>query len=228
MDELHALLDSYSTSMPAPGPEDKGLEVILSHALNPFLNHCEKMASMQSPPTDSIFAINCLLAAKKRLSEFPFAQDRIGELDDTIAEHEARLSEYQHRFLLRNSGLGTLVPTLSDFAENQRDIRDLSTLQICSTESLLGIGQELDDFLPSAIMDASQNIKLLRSPALSRQVTEEGARKFCADFEMVEDLLIEADEARFGKDEANGDDGRTLRLKELFPRTGEEIRILLS
>lgn len=228
LDELHALLENYGTSMPAPGSEDAGLEIIISCALDPFLNHCETMASIQSPPTDGIFAINCLLAAKKRLSEFPYAQHKIVDLDDAIEEHGTRLSEYQHRFLLRNSGLGALVAALSDFAETQRDIGDLPSLRICSPESLSEISQELDNFLPSAIMDASQNVRLLRSPVLSRQVTDEAARKFCADFEMVEELMTEADVARFVEGDANGEHAPTRRLKELFPRTGEEIRILLS
>jgi conserved oligomeric Golgi complex subunit 6 len=73
-------------------------------------------------------------------------------------------------------------------------------------------------------MDAMENLKDLQSSKLAREITEEAADKFCDDFEQVEEKLIAADELL-----EEVDDGSALEpLRALFPRTGAEIRVLLS
>lgn len=221
--ELQALLKTYDTSTVATDAEGSDLEAIITHALDPFLAHCEKLATSLSAPLDSTFAINCLVAAKEALAESSHTRRVLDKLDDTVDTYAAKLSQYQHRFLLRNSGLSPLVGSLTQFAEQERQIQELVTLPICSPESLMDISQELDDFLPSALLDASRNLKHLRDPVLSQRVTEEAARRFCDDFEMVESKLADADKAIHDE---HGADGNTFRAQ--LSRTSEEIRILLS
>jgi hypothetical protein len=69
-----------------------------------------------------------------------------------------------------------------------------------------------------------ENLKDLQSSKLAREITEEAADKFCDDFEQVEEKLIAADELLEEVD--NGSAPEPLRA--LFPRTGAEIRVLLS
>jgi hypothetical protein len=85
------------------------------------------------------------------------------------------------------------------------------------------LGQQLDEFLPSALMDAMEKIQGLRSARLAREVTEEAAEKFCEEYEMVESRILAVDKAK----EQDEDEEKTL-LREVFPRTAEEIRVLLS
>lgn len=129
---------------------------------------------------------------------------------------------------------------------NLAEIADLPAFQ---PPTLSMISQQLDDFLPSALMDATDNLKQIRSSALVKSVTEEAIEEFCRDFEFVEGMIIGADEARgtkidmsriemesdivsvsvrggqhLGGDESEG----KYSLRALFPRTVGEIRVLLS
>src|SRR5690606_33273591 len=74
--------------------------------------------------------------------------------------------------------------------------------------------QQLDDFLPSAWMDAMESLKHLQDSTLARQITEDAAEKFCADFEQLEKAIIEADG---GQEDTPGE------LRAAFPRTSAEI-----
>ena len=76
-------------------------------------------------------------------------------------------------------------------------------------------------------MDAMENLKCLQVSTLAREVTEKAADNFCADFEQVEDKLIAADDA-WQKDADEETLASSQPLRELFPRTSGEIRVLLS
>jgi len=78
-------------------------------------------------------------------------------------------------------------------------------------------------------MDATDNLKRLQNPKLVKEVTEAGAERFCEDFEFVVgwmevyDDRVEIDGKRDG-----GEGGEVVLLREIFPRTGGEVRVLLS
>ena len=55
--------------------------------------------------------------------------------------------------------------------------------------------QGLDDFLPSALMDATENLRHLQDSKLAREVTEAAAEKFCLAFEHVEEILTDSTSA---------------------------------
>lgn len=75
-------------------------------------------------------------------------------------------------------------------------------------------------------MDAMENLKDLQNSMLVRQITEEAAEKFCDDFERVEERLMEVDEVL--RESLDEEDGEREFLRVLYPRTGGEIRVLLS
>ena len=56
-----------------------------------------------------------------------------------------------------------------------------------------------------------------------RGVVEEAAERFCETFEEIEERVLEGDKGV----EDDDDDGLVL-LRDLFPRTAGEIRVLLS
>jgi Conserved oligomeric complex COG6. len=103
--------------------------------------------------------------------------------------------------------------------------------------------------LPSALMDATDNLKRVQSLSLIQSVTEDAVEAFCRDFEFVEGMIIAADEARGTVNVAVGtgtsvsgqsgksdgkievsekDEEGEWSLRSLFPRTTGEIRVLLS
>jgi hypothetical protein len=187
---------------------------------------------MESPESD-VFVANCILLAKQTLAPFTFTTSKQEDLDDHLAEISKDLVEVQYEFLVDASGLEAIfeaifsLPPIQSQQEHQPS--PLHTLEVFQPQALMATSQQLDDFLPSALMDAVDYLRELRSPAMVREVTEMAVEKFCADFEMLEDRLVEADEE--AEERVNGDGeegGGRVRLKELFPRSGPEIRVLLS
>ena len=87
-------------------------------------------------------------------------------------------------------------------------------------------------------MDATDNLKGLRDPRLVASVTEDGAERFCEDFEFVVGWMQLCDQTMEGakvRDDGEVDDrdgererGEWIPLRELYPRTVQEVRVLLS
>jgi len=78
-------------------------------------------------------------------------------------------------------------------------------------------------------MDAMENLKSLKSSRMTQEISGEAASRFCEDFEFVESKLINLDqlleESQDGAEEGNES---PTRLRQMFPRTSGEIRVLLS
>ncbi|EDN92094.1 hypothetical protein SS1G_07956 [Sclerotinia sclerotiorum 1980 UF-70] len=217
--QLTAIMKTYETSFTSPETREAGFEPILTEAFDPFMKGSENVAKDLSAPRSTIFTINCLLSARATLAPFDFTISRVSQIKDTIEEHAATLIDHQYIFFLEKSALQPLLQALSATT----DIRDHPVFQ---PASLIQASQTLDDFLPSALMDAMENLKDLQNSMLVRQITEEAAEKFCDDFEKVEERLMKADEER--EESLDEKDGEPHHVRALYPRTGGEIRVLLS
>ncbi|APA13436.1 hypothetical protein sscle_11g082060 [Sclerotinia sclerotiorum 1980 UF-70] len=217
--QLTAIMKTYETSFTSPETREAGFEPILTEAFDPFMKGSENVAKDLSAPRSTIFTINCLLSARATLAPFDFTISRVSQIKDTIEEHAATLIDHQYIFFLEKSALQPLLQALSATT----DIRDHPVFQ---PASLIQASQTLDDFLPSALMDAMENLKDLQNSMLVRQITEEAAEKFCDDFEKVEERLMKADEEL--EESLDEKDGEREPLRALYPRTGGEIRVLLS
>jgi len=233
--KLAAIMQTYETSLASSTPQssqgdgtDDEFQPILAESFDPFLAGCENMAGRINAPSSSIFLLNCLLAARSTLEPYShFTSHRLAKLSAAADEHASKLVESQYGFLVSESSLLPLFSALRPLrADSPEDIAKIAALQPVQPDALASTSQGLDDFLPSAIMDALENVKHLQDAHLARQITEEAAERFCADFEHVEELFVLADEARGGgaQDDADGEPS----LRALFPRTTGEIRVLLS
>lgn len=228
---LQALMKSYDSSLAPASSRESDFQPILDQALNPFLDICEKLAKQAQDPAQSIFFANCLLAAKTALSPYDFVQTRISLLDETLATCTSALTDYQHAFFLHTSGLHPLVAALAPLDSTPASIAKIPSLSPFQPDALKNTSQILDDFLPSALMDAMENLKGLSNAKVAGEITAEAAERFCEDFEFVEGRLAEVDEERLrgSEDGEEGEEGREQALlREVFPRTTGEIRVLLS
>ncbi|CAN9156644.1 oligomeric complex COG6 [Alternaria alternata] len=223
---LRTLAKSYDTSVAATEDNGQGFQTVLAESLDPFLNGCENLQKEMKEPDSAIFAINCLYAAKEVLSAYAFASERVSEIDDTIDENVAKLTDYQHQHLIHESGLVTLLNALEEIDDSPESLKTIPELEAFKPDALVAASQQLDEFLPSAIIDASENIKRLRNRKMIQNITEEAASKFCEDFEIVEGKMIAADDLTY--DEDKEDEEQEPGLRDLFPRTSGEIRVLLS
>ncbi|KAN0080524.1 Conserved oligomeric Golgi complex subunit 6 [Elaphomyces granulatus] len=240
------------------GPENKFTPVLRS-ALDPFLDLIRSSFKELADNTSVvIYHTNVLLAVRSIISPFSFAcATHLAPVSTALSSLRMDLLEIQHRFLLEASGLQDLLVALSPLQKDQEspvtkqtasNLAEIANLPEFQPVALSYASQQLDDFLPSALMDATDNLKSVRNPSLVKSVTEEAVEVFCRDFEFVEGMIIGADEARgrshvsLGSDIAStssisghvgdddgGDNGDgQYSLRALFPRTVGEIQVLLS
>jgi hypothetical protein len=221
---LKVLAKSYETS--AAGTEEDqehGFHAVLAEALDPFMSGCVNLQKGLQQPDSAIFAINCLFAAKEVLSTYTFAAERVEEIDETIAEQVTQLVDYQHQYLLHESGLVTLLNALSSITDTDESLKTIPDLPAFKPDALVAASQQLDEFLPSALLDAAENLKKLKNRQMIQDITDEAAGTFCEDFEAVERKIIKVDDLMYDEEEEE-----EVGLREMFPRTSGEIRVLLS
>lgn len=223
---LKVLAKSYDTSAAGADGQEQGFQAVLAEALDPFMSGCVNLQKGMQQPDSAMFAINCLFAAKEVVSAYTFASERAEEMDDTINEQVAQLVDYQHQYLLHESGLITLIESLSEITDSEESLKTIPKLDPFKPDALVASSQQLDEFLPSALIDAAENLKRLRNRKMIQDITEEAAGIFCEDFEMVESKIIAADDLLY--DEDKEDEEQEPGLRDLFPRTSGEIRVLLS
>ena len=230
LDRLRELIKTHDSSFTSAETRESAFKPILSSALDPFLAAClGNISSSLSSPMDSIFAVNCVLATKTVLSPYDFTINRISELDDYLDEHAQKLTDYQHAFFRQTSGLQALLVALAPLTDSEEDLVSLFQVGAFQSQQLSDSSQILDDFLPSALMDAAENLKRLRDLGMAEDITAEAAARFCEDFDGVEARLQAADDAVERREDIvdlNGD--KPGRLRDVFPRTSGEIRVLLS
>jgi hypothetical protein len=223
---LKVLAKSYDTSAAGTDDQAQGFYAVLAEALDPFMSGCVNLQKGLEQPDSAIFAINCLFAAKDALSTYTFASERVEEMHDTIKEQVAQLVDYQHQYLLHESGMITLLEALENIKNTEESLKTIPELDPFKPDALVAASQQLDEFLPSALIDAAENLKRLKNRKMIQDITDEAAALFCEDFEVVEKKIIAADDLLY--DEDKEDEEQEPGLRDMFPRTSGEIKVLLS
>jgi hypothetical protein len=209
---LQTLMSSFSTSHTATASEEETFAPILQEALHPYLAGCASLARTLQTPHAQIFLLNCSLATLAALKPFAFTTAQATTLRADIETHTSTLREATYAFLLSTSGLAPLL-SIQDFRADSSN-KDI--------ETLAAAGRKLDDFLPAATENARSFLAQLQEQNIVRGVVEDAAERFCEVFEEIEERIVKGDE---GVDEEEED---AVLLREVFPRTSGEIRVLLS
>ncbi|KAJ5709650.1 Conserved oligomeric Golgi complex subunit 6 [Penicillium malachiteum] len=281
LDALEALVSLMKTHDGSVRPDEQSdsatensFTPVMRAAFDPFLALARASSEeIEDTTAQTIYRINILLASRATISSFSFASvTHMSRVSGAISQLRDNLLELQHDFLLEKSGLQDLLDALEPFskqskdsepdadnAEEQSDLQkpqlaDLTSLPAFQPAALVISSQQLDEFLPSALMDAADHLKRVQSASLIQSVTEDAVEAFCHDFEFVEGMIIAADEARGMTQVTLGTDGSVISgrsgissrktpadgndedeekedqwsLRSLFPRTTGEIRVLLS
>lgn len=213
--QLDAITRTYDTSLSADENREGEFENVLAEAFEPFMSGCNNMARSMALPDGAVFIINCRLAAASCLQAFEFTRHRAQRLREEAKAEAKRLVKSQYSYLREESGLDGLLTGLEKVGPK-------AASEILGSEILGRASQGLDDFLPSALMDAMDRLRHLQDSGLTREVTEEAAGQFCIDFEQLEKAVLKVDEdSGLGEEDSGG-------LRSVFPRTTAEIRVLLS
>lgn len=230
LEQLKALLAGYDTSVAESDMQGEALDLVLGEALDPFLESCAKLTEPMDAPGCHVLPINCLLATRATLSAFSFTERKLSGLGDSIQEHATQLAEFQYHWLLQNSGLQPLVRALHDLSRGPEIPADAVRESIAfSPQSLANATEQLDEFLPSAVTDALENVKNLASSTLAHQLIDRAVSRFCDDFSRIESVVVAASpEQPEQSDEDEQDEDREPTLREIFHRTTEDLRILLA
>lgn len=221
LNTVQTLMQSHETSSGPMSRSERAqaFEPIMREALDPYLSACSNITNRLQQPNSHIFALNYLLTTKDLLSKNAFTA-RASSLQPQIKDHAQDLTHDMHDWLLAQSGLKTLVDSISNTDHLSSTYKD--------PPQLAKIAAKLDTFLPTATEDAREWLRELQDKTLVRRVCENAAERFCEDFEEIEGLIMQADEVREraeGEGEGDNDFGS---LRDVFPRTGDEIRVLLS
>lgn len=209
--QLRVIVATYETSLSASAGEQEEVDRLLAEAFDPFMLICEEMAKPLSPPDDSIFLINCWQMGSTCLGQKQLTRYKEALLGQRIDEHCEQLTSQQLDFLRQESGLGDLFSAL-DLPEAERD-------RMITAKRLESSSQKLDNFLPSAHMDAMERLGKLQDPSLARRITETAANLFCQEFERLEARVDAGEHSEVSQEST---------LRSVFPRTTGEIRVLLS
>ncbi|KAF8543069.1 oligomeric complex COG6-domain-containing protein, partial [Trichophaea hybrida] len=89
-----------------------------------------------------------------------------------------------------------------------------------SPASLEEASQKLDNFLPSALMDAQAALGRLNSPRLLLEITQRAAEEFTHNFARIEEIVIDT----MSGETEGGIDG----IRAFWSRTVDEVTVLLS
>lgn len=224
---FQTLVKSFDSSLATTTTHKEEFQRIISVSVNPYLEVCRQQIAGTKEPAHSIFLLNCLLAIRAAFSGQNFVQASGSQIEDEVSICTTALVDYQHAYFLHHSGLHPLVAALALLPnESPRELARIAVLPLFQPAALRDASQTLDDFLPSALMDAMDNLMHLINKHLSSEVTAEAAERFCEDFEFVEGKLTMLD------DILENDSGRAeedyIQLRTIFPRTSGEIRVLLS
>lgn len=226
-EHLAAVMKTYDTSLTSTGSREADFRPILAEAFDPFMSGCNNMAEHLEHPSSAIFSTNCANAAIAMLSIYDFTQGCTAELRKEVDQQAQELVDSQYLFFRQESGLDTLLSALEPLSDKKDDVEKLRTLEPFQPPSLEIASHTLDNFLASALLDAMENIQGLQDSRLAREITEEAAERFCVDFGRLEDMLMSADELSELEGKRDNDHG-IQGLRTAFPRTADEIRVLLS
>ncbi|KAL8722775.1 MAG: hypothetical protein Q9225_000786 [Loekoesia sp. 1 TL-2023] len=223
LSQLRALMKSYDSSLAPIESREEGFQPILNQTLKPVLDACENLPKDLEMPANHIFLLNYHLATKKTLQLFDFTHSLVAELDKSIESSTTNLIDYQHAFFLHVSGLHPLLTALIPLSDSTEDLARIPILPPFQATALTEASQTLDDFLPSALMDALENLKRLKDTKLAGEITSEAADRFCEDFEFVEGKLAAADGV-FGDDEDEDGQSSDAEDEEVADQDRDEWR----
>ncbi|KAJ3499768.1 hypothetical protein NLG97_g58 [Lecanicillium saksenae] len=210
--QIQAMVSTYDTSLSPSESKEDGIDQMLGEAIDPFILDSEALAKSLSTLRRSVYLINCRLAVMSCFKQSNSTSQREEKLKSSINDEASILIDSQLEFFYHGSGLSDIIALIKKDAGSTRSPIAIAKLSSSSSE--------LDHFLPSAYIDALERLGQLQDSTLARKITEDAAERFCTDFELLEKHIDSLDLA------TDGEQDNTLR--SVFPRTADEIRVLLS
>jgi conserved oligomeric Golgi complex subunit 6 len=225
----------------AEPPFSHPLEILLRTALSPFLSAGLLVASRLPLPLSAIMSLNSLSVTHSTLTtSFSFSTSPctpvLPALSSLAALHAELLSNHILATMLASSGCGPLFSSILPIAPD--DTESLLKLSIIKNQrELAEAARRLDAWLPGAMMTAAEECAGLLAVGVvtGEEVRARAAERYVEGFigvveriESVDTFNLEQYEKNKAEEEDEDDDERPKRLRDIFPRTAQEIAVLLS
>jgi hypothetical protein len=229
---LATALTQFSEVARARGPQmtEAELERLFTAMLTGILTACaESAAQIPDIRRSNIYRINYMTALKTTMAavsaQVAVAQTPLQKAGFEIQSLRDQLVEMLATSLLEDSGVRDLMQEL-----DTRRSHEPQTRRAWLNTNLDEAAQRLDDFLSSALMDAQESLKNLFDRTLAINVVSEAVERFCSEFDELEAMLdmVDAEPGEPDGGRSEDDPDHVGSLRELYPRTGAEVRALLS
>ncbi|KAF2227692.1 oligomeric Golgi complex subunit 6 [Elsinoe ampelina] len=209
--------------------KEEGFEAVVKEALDPYLDGVENVGRRLEGVERVVFGLNCFGRVGEVVRGLGYVRGRAERVEGLMEGLKGRAVELVREWIVRESGMGEVFVTLKPWLENDEglDLGKVRSLEVLQEDKLGEVAQQLDAFLPTSIEDARAYIGNLKDRALARAICEEAADDFVEMFEGVERMLDLVDEQLMKEKEEKDEEDRTF-LRDVFPRTGDEIKVLLS
>ena len=225
---LQTALRQFSDIARARGPQMEAheLERLFSTVLAGALDACaEGVMQLADHQEGNIYKLNYLTALHRTLGELTAqihtTQIPLDKANAEIGSLRERAIESLTTSLLDDAGVGAVL-------QETDARREAGARRQWLQDNLEDAAQKLDDFLSSGLMDAQDRQSRLTDTSLAKEIVAEAVDRFCSEFDELEDMLEGAeDDALQVNHQGEGEELPPL-LKELYPRTGVEVRALLS
>lgn len=242
---LATALRQFSEICRARGPQltEAELERFFSTTLGGILTACATVAATQiaDPRRAAIYKLNYMTALKATLANLTVQVASVQvPLTKTAREIQSvrdTLVDFVATTFVEFSGVADLMTAI----DTHRKQAGRQERRKWFVDNLDESAQRLDEFLASALMDAQEALKPLLDRTLAKDVVAEAVERFCTEFDELEGLLESVDvdtrvsgtgtgaaEGDEDEEDEDGGDGQVRSLRELYPRTGAEVRALLS
>ncbi|KAF3918974.1 hypothetical protein ABW20_dc0108809 [Dactylellina cionopaga] len=198
------LIKNFEGSLISEFYRPQAFDMIYSEALQPYIKGCEALSKDLSSPQSHIFIVNCLEVSKNTLRLSIYGTDNYMHLiDDAIDHHITSIVGDLHDSFLEESGISKILRLGDDLDPT-----------LVTEETLTECSKQLDEFLPTALTNAELQLTHLLRPSLKKSIIRIALDEFVQDFTRVEVALTSLPD--------------TISPRNFFPRTTEEIKILLS
>ena len=225
---LLTVLKQFSEIVRARGPQisDTELERLFTSMLSGVLDACAEGAIQLADATEgNIYKLNYLTTLQSSLRKIiptvPHVQVPLEKVNQELQSLRDRMIESITSSLLEESGVSTVL--------QETDMRkEVESKRAWLSENLVEAAQKLDDFLASGLMDAQDSHKNIGDKGLAKEIVSEAIERFCAEYDELESMLQLVDDQAPEKFDGDAQEEEAVMLGDLYPRTGAEVRALLS
>lgn len=225
---FQSALKQFSDIARVRGPQmtTSELEKLFSAVLGALLDACAEGAMQLVDIRESnIYKLNYLNALQTTFAEIitqiPNVSIPLEKARSEIISLRHRTTETIATTLLDESGVGSLLQEIDSRKDKGERRKWLEA-------NLEEAAQKLDDFLSSGLMDAQDSQRRIIDKVLAKEIIVEAVQRFCSEFDELETILEQLQLDTPLTNHEREDDEGPVTLRDLYPRTGAEVRALLS